>query len=137
MNQATLKELDRQKIVTQLVRLSEHAQKNKWQYDYDPEVDELVYGISVMPDDSFLFSLNRELNLFLTPNSDVKGIFIEYFASNYIEHNQELRPALKVLEKKNNDKEKVTLAKEALEGKLLAQALETLLEKDKLLAAVI
>lgn len=80
-------ELDRDKILKQLANLSELIESDKWKLEYDAELDELFFGIDTMPKNSFLFNINDELNLFVTPDSKIYGIFVEYFANNYIEHN--------------------------------------------------
>jgi hypothetical protein len=140
MSQATIKQLDRDKILQQIARLPKLAEEKQWRFDYDAEIDELVFGLQTMPDGSFLFNVNDEINLFLTPDSEVQGIFIEYFKSNYIQHNKDLEPVLEVFEdgsRKKVDEEKDELAIDALEGKLLSEAMQTLLSKDKLVAAYI
>lgn len=138
MTQVKKIELDKNKIMEQLSDLSQIIEKDKWKLEYDSELDELFFGISLMPKKSFLFSVNDELNLFVTPDSKVNGIFIEYFANNYIEHNKKLKPVLRIFETgKKQDKEKQELAKEALEDRLLNQALGAVFKKKKLFAAIV
>lgn len=131
-------ELDKEKLLKQLTDLAQIVEKDKWKLEYDAELDELFFGRKVMPRGSFLLNVNDELNLFVTSKSQVHGIFVEYFAHNYIEHNKQLKPVLKALEKgKKKDKEKQELAKEALAGKLLREAIGSIFNKKKLVAAVI
>lgn len=138
MTQVKKIELDRDKILKQLAQLSEIVESDKWKLEYDSELDELFYGIEVMPKKSFLFNVNDELNLFVTPDSKVNGIFVEYFANNYIEHNKMFKPVLKVF-KKTTKKNKVDqeLAKEALENRLLTQAMGSVVNMKKIFVAVI
>ena len=138
MNKVKKIELNKGKILKQLAELVKIVEKDKWKLEYDAELDELFFGKVVMPRKSFLFSINDELNLFVTPDSKVNGIFVEYFAHNYIQHNKKLKPVLAAFEQvKKQDKEKRELAKEALEGSLLNQAFGSVFNMKKLVAAII
>jgi hypothetical protein len=130
--------LDKDKILKQIECLSDVAQKNGWQFNYDPDVDEMIFGKKVMPRDSFLFNVNDEINLFLSPDSTVNGIFIEYFAVNFIEHNKELQPVLDILEESHPKESPKTIerAKKALETELLADTFKSLFNRDELVTAV-
>ncbi len=134
--------LDKEKILKQIEALPTIAKKNDWKHNYDSDTDEFVFGLVYMPRDSFLFNVNDELNLFLSPDSTVNGIFIEYFASNYIEHNKELEPVLNILEEEAEDikptesKLEIEHAKKALEHELLADAFKSLFAKDQLITAI-
>jgi hypothetical protein len=121
----------------QLTNLSKIVKKDKWKMEYDSELDELFYGKELIPKKSFLFSINDELNLYVTPDSKVNGIFIEYFALNYIEHNKTLKPVLAFFKPgRKKDKEKQNLAKEALEETLFNQAIGSVFNKSRLFAAI-
>lgn len=133
--------LDKDKILEQIQNLREIAKKEKWQYNYDTEIDELVFGKAYMPRDSFLYNISNELNLFVSPDSTVNGIFIEYFDANFLEHNKELKPVLAILEEESEkrpveeDEKTVIHAKEALENELLADAFKSVFAKEHLVAA--
>lgn len=138
MSNAHLITLDKDKILNQIGDLAGVAKKDQWEFNYDPDTDEMVFGRKTMPRDSFLFNVNDELNLFLSPDSTVNGIFIEYFANNFIEHNQELRPILEILERANpkDDTKKTAQTKKALETELMAGAFTSLFGKDQLVTAI-
>jgi len=131
-------ELDKDKILKQLTAISQIVEKDDWKLEYDSELDELFFGKEVMPKGSFLFNVNDELNLFVTSSSKVNGIFVEYFALNFIQHNKKLKPVLEALANgKKGDKVKGELAKEALEGTLLTQAIGSVFNRKKLIAAMV
>lgn len=142
MNAPKMTTLDKDKILKQVEDLIKIAKRDNWKYHYDTDVDELVFGKSYMPRDSFLFNVNDELNLFLSPDSTVSGVFIEYFAANFIKHNKELKPVLEILEEEAGSiqpKESTKLiqqAKMALEQELLADAFKSLFAKDQLVTAI-
>ncbi|MBI4033564.1 hypothetical protein HY379_01055 [Candidatus Saccharibacteria bacterium] len=127
--------LDKNKIIAQLAGLPKIAKKENWQLDYDAKLDELTFGKAVMPKDSFLVNIGKEINLFLTPSSHVRGIFIEYFATNYLEHNVDFKPILDILEEATTNVED-ELDKKALENELALESVNSLLEKDTLVTAV-
>lgn len=140
MNQPTITELDKDKIIAQVARMSKIAQESRWKYDYDEEVDSLVFGVEEMPNDSFLLNVNNELNLFLTPKSELKGIFIEYFATNYLQHNKDINVVMNLFKDppkpRTEDAKMVELAEDLLESRLANGAVESLLGKDKLVTAL-
>lgn len=123
MSKGNKVELNKDKLLTQLANLRDIAKSNHWVLDYDKALDQFYYGLKKMPKHSFLFSIDDELNLYVTKNSDLNGLFIEYFSSNFIEHNKQLKPFLELVskEKKKIDKEKAKLAKEAFQGDILKE----------------
>jgi len=131
-------ELDKEKIMRQLIHSAKLMATGKWRLEYDRELDQLFVGKKIIPKNAFLYGLNDEINIFVTPASNVNGLFIEYFAKNYIKHNKKLSPVLEALAKvkKKKDKEKEDLAKEALEGKLVNEAITSVYGKKKLVAAI-
>lgn len=129
--------LDKEKILSQVQDLAHIAQKNNWVLDYDSDIDELVFGKDYMPRDSFLFNVNDELNLFLTPRSEVTGVHIEYFKANFLAHNKKLTPVLPVIEKKVRPGARYSAnAKRALEVELAANTFTSLFSKDALVTVL-
>lgn len=128
--------LDKSKILSQLKDLKNIS--NEWALEYDDDVDELYYGIKKIPKGYFLFQLNDEINLFVNKKSNIKGLFIEYFSNNYLEHNIKLKPVLKVLNKINNEpKINQNIQRIALENGLLLNALSSLIDRDELITAIV
>ena len=129
--------LDKQKILKQIEELNAIAKINDWVFDYDDSLDELVFGKSDMPRDSFLYNVNDEINLFLTPDSTVNGMHIEYFQANFLEHNQELKPVLKAFTSRKKTKSAIdTDAETALETELVADTFKSLFSKTSLVTAI-
>ncbi len=138
MAKAKTIKLDKDKIVKQLGQISQNFETGKWLFEYNKELDQLYFGKKIIPKNSFLYNLNDEINIFVTPKSTINGIFIEYFETNYIKHNKNLKHVIKVLvnEKIKKDSEKNKLAQEALEEKIANQALISVYNKKQLIAAV-
>lgn len=129
--------LDKDKILLQIEGLADIAKKDSWIFEYDSEIDELVFGKDYMPRDSFLFNVNEEINIFLSPDSTVNGLHIEYFKANFLEHNIELKPVLEAISNKSKSKDKASsVAKRALETELVADTFKSLFSRDSLVTAI-
>lgn len=127
--------LDKDKILSQLKELQ--SMSNDWSLEYDSDIDQPFYGPKIIPKGSFLFQINSEINLFVDKNSRVSGMFVEYFKVNYLEHNQELKPVLDVLEEADNEPADVQqIERVALEKDLFFDAFTSLLARDELITAV-
>lgn len=74
------------KLLQNLHNLPKIAKDNNWQFFYDSELDYLYYSEKNLPKEAKLLSLNDEISFYVTPNHDVKGIFIEYLQNNFLQH---------------------------------------------------
>lgn len=98
------------------------AEKQKWEFYYDADLDNFYYSPSKIPKDATLFSLNEEISFYIRPNNEVVGIFIEYLNSNFLQHHKMYKEMLTIFKKtgtvkktsKNTEKEE--FYKEALFG---------------------
>jgi hypothetical protein len=123
--------LDKAKILQQLKDLQ--SMSKKWTLTYSPEVDQLFYGLAKIPKGSFLYQINDEINLYVDKNSYVSGMFVEYFRNNYLEHNEELKPILDVLEGKKNQNDGIKeIERTALENELFFSAYTSVEDKEEL-----
>lgn len=128
--------LDKSKILTQLKDLQ--SVSSGWTLQYDPDVDQLFYGVKRIPKGYFLFELNDEINLYVDKNSRLRGMFVEYFQNNFLEHNKELRPVLSALENDNGALLEIRdIERVALEKELFFDALRSVVERDELITAVV
>lgn len=127
--------LDKSKIISQLNTL--RANPGSWMLEYDPTIDQLFFGMSKIPKGSFLYQLNDEINIYIDKNSKLSGMFVEYFKNNYLEHNQELKPVLSVLEGSDQNSNQVQdIERVALEKDLFLGAFTSLFERDELVTAI-
>lgn len=125
--------LDKAKIIAQLTSLSQTGTHDGWTLDYDPEVDQLFYGHTIMPKKSFIFQVNDEVNLFVSKDSTVHGMFVEYFKHNYLEHNKELKPVLEVLEGTDHlSREDEQIERVALEKDLFLGTIASIFDRESL-----
>ncbi|MCL2174244.1 hypothetical protein FWH58_03080 [Candidatus Saccharibacteria bacterium] len=127
--------LDKAKILSQLRDLQ--SVSGEWVLEYDPDVDQLFFGVKRVPKGSFLVQLSDEINLFLDKNSKLSGMFIEYFKDNYLEHNKELIPVLQSLEDGGSVPSEIQeIERVALEKDLFFEALASLVDRDEIVTAV-
>ena len=124
--------LNKAKILQQLRDLQ--SMSNKWSLTYTPDVDQLFYGLPKIPKGSFLFQVNDEINLYVDKNSRISGMFVEYFRNNYLEHNEDLKPVLDVLEGDSTQSEGIKeIERSALEKELFFGAFTSISYKDELI----
>jgi len=89
--------LDEKKISEQVSNIRTIATRDSWIFDYDKDVDQMFYAPKVLPKDTFLISFNDEISLYLNKKSDIKGVFIEYFSHNFVQHDKNIQPAMKII----------------------------------------
>jgi hypothetical protein len=132
--------LNKAELLKQLKGLPVMAKERGWQFDYDQTLDSLTFGEETMPRNSFLFNVNDEINLFVDSNSKIHGMFVEYFGSNYVEHNEVVKDAFSVVEDSLSapveDSVKFNLARLAIEGSLVSGALASIASRSSLITAI-
>ncbi len=82
------------------------AENNKWKAYYDEELDNFYFTSPKLSKESSLYSLNNEISLYLTSKGVVEGIFIEYFTSNFLQHEKAFSKFLELLKKGKKSEEK-------------------------------
>jgi len=132
---AEVLKLDKSKILSQLKDLQ--AMSDEWTLEYDADVDQLFFGVKKIPKGYFLFQVNDEINLFVDKNSRIRGMFVEYFQNNFLEHNKELKPVMHALEHDDNSTAEIQkIERVALEKELFFDAFASLSARDELVTAV-
>ncbi|MES2876665.1 MAG: hypothetical protein V4678_04320 [Patescibacteria group bacterium] len=132
---ATELKLDKMKILTQLKDIQ--AMSGEWTLEYDADVDQLYFGVKKIPKGYFLFQVNDEINLFVDKKSQVKGMFVEYFQNNFLEHNKELKPVMHALNKDDDSSAEIqNIERIALEKELFFDAFTSLSARSELVTAV-
>jgi len=79
---------ENKKIFDFAYQFSETVRKEKWMSRYDIESDSLSLTVPELPDDARIKYFGDEVAFYVTKNNDIKGIFIEYFKSNFIKHHK-------------------------------------------------
>ncbi len=95
--------LDYCKIAKQLASIKNLAKKQSWQFFYDDDLDDLYFSPKRIPDGFITHSINDEYDIYVDSNSNVGGIFIEYFKSNFITHNNEIKSLKNIFTKKTTN----------------------------------
>lgn len=81
----------RQALINTLLDTPKVAERKGWDLYYDKELDNLYLSPQVIPDGSVLENINDEIAVYVTPNLDIAGVFIEYFSKNFIKHKKKYK----------------------------------------------
>lgn len=88
---------NKKKILDFIANFSEIAKKNSWISHYDAESDSLAIRMPKLSPDARKRYLNDEFAFYLNDVSEVQGIFIEYFVSNFVAHHKDFKSVAKEL----------------------------------------
>ncbi len=80
--------------------IPEEASVKKWKVLYDAEIDGLYWTKNKMSEDSSLYKVSHDTYLYLTPKKELEGVFVEYFKTNFTEHNKQYKKVFRYLNKK-------------------------------------
>ena len=109
---------------------SEIAKKEQWISNYDTETDAIVIRTPRLAHDVEKKYINDEFAFYLNKNNEVKGIFIEYFMTNFISHHKDVKDIKKEIEKEikaEKQEESGLLRLEPKETKKIISELENVL----------
>jgi hypothetical protein len=90
-----------EKVLEQLKRLDEIAAEKKWVFRVN-ELDQAIFSPDRVPSGSILFPIDDEKNLYIDADSNVNGIFIEYFSTNFLQHETQFKPLSNELKTRNS-----------------------------------
>jgi len=100
--------------------LSKIAKREKWVSRYDIESDSLSLTVSKLPNDARIKYFGDEVAFYITKNKNIKGIFIEYFESNFIKHHKNFKELLEDVEgEKQKEKTLIELKKNKMKKLIL------------------
>jgi hypothetical protein len=132
--------LDKKAVLAQVASLSDIVKENSWEFDYDSSIDTLTYSEKVIPDNSFLVSVDDDISFYIDKEFKLRGLMIEYFRGNYIEHNKELEPVVKILITKTDKRGKKKLewvaAEELFRADVLRESIPNLLKQTEFKTAI-
>lgn len=105
--------LKKKKIVDFLSQFTDIAKKEKWISHYDAESDSFAIRAPKLSEEARKEYVNDEFAFYLTPASDVQGIFIEYFLANFVAHHKDFKEVGEELKREvKEDGAVITLDKE-------------------------
>lgn len=121
--------LNLKKIEKQVADLENLSKQKGWEYYYDGELDTLYYSIKKIDSSYSLFSLRNEFSLYVDKDSNLGGVFIEYYKSNLASHDQKFKPFARLFTFKTDHgktvsksgTEKAILFSEVLKAEILTQ----------------
>lgn len=115
---------EKKNILNFIQNLSGTVRDQKWISKYDAENDSFAMRVPDLSEDSHKKYFNDEFAFYLNKKSEVEGIFIEYFVSNFVTHHKNFKAITKKLKPK---KEKSVVELKKSEVNKIAPGLESLL----------
>lgn len=91
------------KIVDFIYNFGGIAKKEKWTPKYDKDTDSLAFIAPNLSDDTRISYIDDEIALYFDENKEIRGIFIEYFTSNFVKHHKELNKVTQDIKKRTRD----------------------------------
>lgn len=107
-----MKELELNKISQFVKNFANIAKRQKWTSIYDPEDDSLAFHKPKLSNDARKKYINDEFALYIDSKNNIQGLFIEYFASNFIIHHQTIQKVIKAKDLKPKKEELIGFEKE-------------------------
>ncbi|MBU1180111.1 hypothetical protein KJ885_04155 [Patescibacteria group bacterium] len=110
---------------------NEIIKKEKWVPRYDIEADSFSFSVPKLPDDARLKYFGDEFAFYISGGNKIRGIFIEYFNSNFTKHNKDFRKLTAGIQK-GSEKALVKIKKDKITKKIISGFSESM--KESLLA---
>ena len=104
---------NRDKYLINIANLADIARNNKWEIEYDSDIDSFYWSKPQISKQAQLMKLSSDFALYVTPSGNIEGVFIEYAKNNFVEHNEKFEPLFDNLERV--DENKFTLSSEKQE----------------------
>lgn len=83
-----------------IYQLQDFLGRGTWVSRYDRESDAFSLTTGHLPDNARIRYFGNEIGFYVTCDNKIKGIFIEYFKNNFIEHHKDAIAIKRELEKK-------------------------------------
>ena len=99
----TIEKEKNKKILDFAYNFKKIIKAEKWVPRYDIDSDSLSFTVSRLPNDARLKYFDDEIALYWSKKNNIKGIFIEYFKSNFIKHHKDIKNLLKNIKQKDDD----------------------------------
>ncbi|RJQ38651.1 hypothetical protein C4559_00910 [Candidatus Microgenomates bacterium] len=109
--QAAIK-LNIKKLSEQVASLEDISKKKKWQFFYDSDLDQLYLTPDVVKKDCVLYSVNNEFSIYVDKQSNIEGVFVEYFKTNLSSHNSRFKAFNNIFTVETNGLETVSEKKQ-------------------------
>ncbi|MCA9371513.1 hypothetical protein KC726_01310 [Candidatus Woesebacteria bacterium] len=116
--QKTIK-LNYNKLQKQLAKMDKIAKENNWIFSYEEDTDSLYFSPKKIERRFKLHSLNDEMSIYIDNNTNLGGVFIEYYKANLATHEEVFKDfknvftkheeGFLVIAKKNKKKEAILL----------------------------
>jgi hypothetical protein len=103
--QSTKYTINIQKVAEQCTDLIGLGNKNNWKFYYDEDCDCLYFTQPKMIKGLEPLTFKQDFSLFIDRNSNIHGMYIEYFNSNLVKHDKRFKDMQKIFDKKSKKNE--------------------------------
>lgn len=110
---------NRDKYLINIANLAEIAKNNKWEIEYDSDSDSFYWTKPQISQKAQLMKLSEDFALYVTPEGNIEGIFIEYAKNNFVKHNEDFMPLFEGLEETDENRFTLSQKKQKEFGGLL------------------
>ena len=126
------------KYLINISKLAEVARDNKWAIEYDADVDSFYWTKPEISKHAQLMKLSDDFALYVTPEGNIEGVFIEYAKNNFMEHNKDFKPILENMKEIDDNRfvltkdtaKKLSGLLESMANKITAETLSNVLENN-------
>ncbi|MCX6783901.1 MAG: hypothetical protein NT141_02430 [candidate division WWE3 bacterium] len=106
--------IDYKKIGGQIAEIQKIASSKKWLFFYDNDLDSLYYSPKKIKPEFSLLSLSNEFSIYVDGQSNIGGVFIEYYKANLGAHEKAFRPFINLFTKKIDNGKTAPVGKSAV-----------------------
>jgi hypothetical protein len=130
------KKLNKINISNFLSNFSIKAIEEGWVPRYDKETDSLSFSVKEIPDNTSIkyFEFDNlckdELAFYVTPKNEIKGIFIEYYKSNFLKHHKKTKDTEDIILKAGKKDCALVESNAKIFNKKFAKELEKMIQHD-------
>jgi len=126
--QPSIIKLDLKKLERQVADIDQISKQQNWSYTYDSELDYLYFSPKQIENGFSLFSVGDDFSVYVDKESNIGGIFIEYYRSNLSSHEEKFKPFKNLFVKAGEGKKDLVFKRKQLSETLKAELLSELVK---------
>lgn len=126
--QSSIIKLDLKKLEKQVADIDLISKEQNWSYNYDEELDFLYFSPKQIKNGYNLFSVGNDFSVYVDKNSNLGGVFIEYYRSNLSSHEEKFKPFKNLFIRASESKKDLVIKKKQLSETLKAEILSELVK---------
>lgn len=130
MQPSVIKKINLKKLQQQIADIETISKKNGWSFVYNEDLDHLYFSPREIPKGFSLLDVD-DFYVFVDEESNLGGIFIEYYKANLSSHEKEFKPFKNLFDKGTKKTKDWTQDKIQFSEVLKAELLSHLVKNDQ------